>query len=99
MNRKNEIRSFFEEAGRKVLNRRESAKRADSRAIKDLAEDSKPKSQTGGNGTKQRYTYAFRTEQYKQHSCGSDILLTKHRASYLQIPENGQTKGKGGACM
>lgn len=43
MNRKNEIRPFFEEAGRKVLNRRESTKRADSRAIKDLAEDSKPK--------------------------------------------------------
>lgn len=38
MDRKNEIRPFFEEAGRKVLNRRESAKRADS-----SAEDSKPK--------------------------------------------------------
>lgn len=42
MDGRNKIRPF-EEAGRKVLNTRENTKRGDSRAIKDLAEYSKPK--------------------------------------------------------
>lgn len=93
MDKKNEIRPFFERQGGRCWTEGKSPKELTPGPSKTLQKTQNPNTQTGGNGTKQRYTCVFCTEQHKHHWCGSDIL-TKHRASYLQTPGNARLKEK-----